>query len=213
MRRRVLLAATLTAVLLAVAGCSSNAPSTGPSTGPTAIVSATPTTPPIGTIGPPPAETPDDAAPVTIDQTLLDILPEKVGTVAVKEDTDAAAAAVNDPALNQIATGVDSAVAVNAGTGDLVLVNIVRLKPGAFGAELYRQWRDSYDEGACAGSGGVVGHAEAVIADRQTYVTSCVASMHTYHVWIEDDDILISASSIGEGRFGEELLKGLRLPS
>ncbi|MES1239642.1 MAG: hypothetical protein ABUL57_02135 [Chloroflexota bacterium] len=107
---------------------------------------------------------------------------------------------------------MDSAVAVDAGNGDLVVVNIVRLKPGAFGAELFRQWRDSYDEGACAGSGGVVGHAEAVIADRQTYVTSCVASMHTYHVWLGDQGLLISASSIGADRFGEQLLKGLRLP-
>ena len=36
--------------------------------------------------------------------------------------------------------------------------------------------------------------------------------MHTYHVWLAEQNILISASAIGEGRFGEELLKGLRLP-
>jgi hypothetical protein len=206
--RRVILALAL----LAVAGCSSTSPSTAPSNAATALVSATTSPAPIDSLGPPPVATPDDAAPVTIDQSLLDILPAKIGTVAVTEDTDAAAQAVNDPALDQIATGVDSAVAVDTGNGNLVLANIVRLRPGAFGAELYRQWRDSYDEGACAGSGGVVGHAEAVIANRQTYVTSCVAGMHTYHLWIEDEDILISASSIGADRFGEQLLTGLRLP-
>jgi len=209
---RVLPRVLLAVAALTIAACSSNGPSAAPTSAPTALVSATDTAPPIGTIGPPPAETPDDAEPVTIDQTLLDILPAKIGTVPVTEDTDAAAQAVNDPALDQIATGVDSAVAVDAGNGDLVLVNIVRLKPGAFGAELYRQWRDSYDEGACAASGGVVGHAEAVIADRQTYVTSCVASMHTYHVWLEDQNILISASSIGANRFGEQLLNLGNLP-
>ena len=209
--RRVILALALPA-LLAVAGCSSTSPSTAPSNAATALVSATTSPAPIDSLGPPPMATPDDAAPVTIDQSLLDILPAKIGTVAVTEDADAAAQAVNDPALDQIATGVDSAVAVDTGTGNLVLANIVRLRPGAFGAELYRQWRDSYDEGACAGSGGVVGHAEAVIANRQTYVTSCVAGMHTYHLWIEDQDILISASSIGADRFGEQLLTGLRLP-
>jgi hypothetical protein len=119
---------------------------------------------------------------------------------------------VSDPALATIATEVDSAVAVDTGNGDLVLANIVRLVPGAFNADAFRQWRDSYDEGACAASGGVVGHAEAQIADRQTYVTSCVGSMHTYHLWLEDQDILISASSIGDDRFGEQLLNGLRLP-
>lgn len=206
--RRVILALAL----LAVAGCSSTSPSTAPSNAATALVSATTSPAPIDSLGPPPMATPDDAAPVTIDQSLLDILPAKIGTVAVTEDADAAAQAVNDPALDQIATGVDSAVAVDTGNGNLVLANIVRLRPGAFGAELYRQWRDSYDEGACAGSGGVVGHAEAVIANRQTYVTSCVAGMHTYHLWIEDQDILISASSIGADRFGEQLLTGLRLP-
>jgi hypothetical protein len=87
---------------------------------------------------------------------------------------------------------------------------VVRLKPGAFGEELFRQWRDSYDDGACTQSGGVVGHAEAEIGGRQTYVTSCVQGMHTYHVWLQDQDLLISASSIGDGRFGELLLKGLR---
>jgi hypothetical protein len=60
-------------------------------------------------------------------------------------------------------------------------------------------------------SGGVVGHAEAEIGGRKTYVTSCVQGMHTYHLWLADQNLLISASAIGEGRFGEELLKGLRL--
>jgi hypothetical protein len=59
----------------------------------------------------------------------------------------------------------------------------------------------------------VVGRAEATIGGRQSYVTSCVAGMHTYHVWLKDQDILISASSVGAGRFGEKLLEGLRIPS
>jgi hypothetical protein len=131
----------------------------------------------------------------------------------VQEDLDAAAQAVSDPALDQIATGVDAGVAVDLGNGDLVYALIVQLKPGAFGEELFRQWRDSYDEGACAQSGGVVGHAEATIGDRKTYVTSCVQGMHTYHVWLADQNLLISASAIGDNRFGEELLKGLRVPA
>jgi hypothetical protein len=205
------------AALLAVmiAGCSDASLQASPTArvGASGDPGPTSTAAPLETLGPPPIATPDDAAPVAIDGALLAFLPEKIGDAPVQEDDDAAAQAVSDPALDAIATGVDSAVAVDAGNGDLVLANVVRLKAGAFGAELYRQWRDSYDEGACAASGGVVGHAEATIADRQTYVTSCVGGMHTYHLWLEDQDLLISVSSVGEDRFGEQLLEGLRLPS
>jgi hypothetical protein len=218
LRRMVLVRALPVAVAVlaaAVAGCSDAFYQASPTTPVGVATGAAPTTTagPVATLGPPPIETPDDAAPVTIDPTLLEILPEKIGTIPVQEDGDTAALALSDPALDRIATGIDSAVAVDAGNGDLVVANIVRLRPGAFGAEIYRQWRDSFDEGACAASGGVVGHAEAQIADRQTYVTSCVGSMHTYHLWLEDEGVLISASSIGDDRFGEQLLQGLRLPS
>ena len=208
--------APIAAALLAaaVAACSNPfvlASPTAPGAAATgALPSATADAP--ATFGAPPSPSPDDAAPVVIDSTLLALLPEKIGSTPVQEDLDAAAEAVSDPALDQLASGVDAAVAVDVGNGNLVYALVVRLKSGAFGEELYRQWRDSYDEGACAGSGGVVGNAEAEIGGRKTYVTSCAQSMHTYHVWLEDQGILVSASSIGDGRFGEELLKGLRLP-
>jgi hypothetical protein len=210
MPRAAPLATALLAATLAACG-TLDLPSNGPTTGPATGAAASATAGPLATVGPPPIATPDDAAPVVIDPTLLGVLPASIGTVPVQEDLDAAAAAVNDPALDQIASGVDAGVAVDLGNGDLAYALVVRLKPGAFGEELFRQWRDSYDEGACAQAGGVVGHAEAEIGGRKTYVTSCVQSMHTYHVWLADENLLISASSIGEGRFGEELLKGLRL--
>lgn len=199
------------AFAIAIAACSTTGPTAAPSNRPSngAVATATAGAPP--TLVAPPSPTPDDAAPVVIDSTLLGLLPESVGSTPVEEDVDAAAEAVNDPALDQLATGVDAAVAVDAGNGNLVYALVVKLKPGAFGEEIYRQWRDSYDEGACAGSGGVVGNAEAEIGGRKTYVTSCVATMHTYHLWLSDENVLISASAIGDGRFGEELLKGLRL--
>jgi hypothetical protein len=201
------------AIALLVGGCGSldlpsSAPSAGASAG-LALATATAEAPP--SFGPPPVATPDDAAPVVIDDALLALLPASVGEAPVTEDVDAAAQAVNDPALDKIASAVDAGVAVDLGNGDLVYALIVQLKPGAFGEELFRQWRDSYDEGACVQSGGVVGHAEAEIGGRKTYVTSCVQGMHTYHLWLADQNLLISASAIGEGRFGEELLKGLRL--
>lgn len=211
--RRLPLATAVPATLLAVvlSACSTNGPSAVPSAGSTALGIESPTPAPIVTTGPPPSASSDDSAPVVIDSSLLAILPESINGAPVKEDPDAAAQAVSDPALDQIAVGVDSAVAIDG--SDLVLANVVQMKPGAFGAEVFRQWRDSYDEGACQAAGGVVGHAEAQIGGRQVYVTSCVASMHTYHLWLPDQNIVISASSVGDNRFGEQLLTGLRLPS
>lgn len=200
------------ALLVGVAAGCGSADTPTPRAAPSSIGPAvTPSAAAQLTFGPPPSPTPDEAAPVVLDPTLLGLLPEAVAGFPVTEDLDAASLALADPALDTIATALESAVAVDAGNGDLVLATIVRLRPGAFGDELYRQWRDSFDDGACAAAGGVVGHAEADIGGRKTYVTSCVQGMHTYHLWLEDQGVLLSASSIGDGRFGEELLKGLRL--
>ena len=169
-----------------------------------------PSIPPL-TIGPPPSPTPpDDAVPLVIDPALLAILPESVDGVAVEEDVDEGAVALSDPALPRIASALDAAVAVNG--DNLVLAWVVRLRPDRFTVDAFRQWRDSYDEGACTAAGGVVGHAEAEIGGRTAFVTSCAGALHTYHVWLEEQDILISASSLGQARFGEQLLAGLRVP-
>ena len=208
-RRLAIIAGGLLAATLA--GCGTDVPSGGPSNVPSAGPLATPTAAALATIGPPPSPTPDDAAPVVLDEALLGVLPAEIGSTPVKEDLDAASLALTDPALDQVASAIDAGVAFDAGSGNLVLALVVRLKPDAFGEELFRQWRDSYDEGACAQTGGVVGHAEADIGGRRTYVTSCVQDMHTYHVWLKEQGLLISASSIGDGRFGEQLLEGLRV--
>ena len=213
MRVRALLAAPVAALAIVLAGCDTLAlPSGGPSGAATVRPTATETATAPDTFGPTPLETHDDATPVVIDSSLLELLPAMIGSAPVQEDADAAAEAVNDPALSEIATGVDAGAAVDIGNGDLAYALVVRLKAGALDDELYRQWRDSYDAGACTQSGGVAGHAQAEFSGRQTYVTTCVQGLRTYHLWLVDESVLISASSIGDGRFGEELLKGLRLP-
>lgn len=206
---RALLVIALPAVLFAA--CSGD---TGPTpTPPRASVAPAATILPPTSFGPPPSPTPpDDTTPIVLDAALLAFLPASVEGVPVKEDVDEAATALGDPALPRIASAVDGAVAFDGG-GNLVYAWIVQLRPGVFTDGEYRQWRDAYDEGACAAAGGVIGRAEATIAGRQSYVTSCVAGLHTYHVWLKDQDILISASSIGDGKFGEKLLEGLRAPA
>ena len=164
--------------------------------------------------GPPPSPTqPPDTTPVVLDQSLLDILPEQVAGVAIEEDIDAAATALSDPALPAIASALDAGVAVDVAKGNLVYALVVKLKPGAFRDEFFRQWRDSFDEGACMASGGVVGHAQMTIDARAVYITNCAAGMLTYHLLLPDEDVLISASSVGEDRFGELLMDNLRVPS
>ena len=171
-----------------------------------------PTLEPPTTLGPPGTETPGPADPVVLDPTLLEILPATIGAIPVTESIDEAAQALTDPALPQIATALDAAVAVDTATGNLVYALVVKLRPEAFDASTYAQWRDSYDEGACTASGGVTGRAEATIDERTVHITSCAVGLRTYHVWLEDEGVLISASSIGEGRFGEQLMDSLRVP-
>jgi hypothetical protein len=210
------LAGLLTALLAIACDSASPSPSSGSSIASSAGAGATDATrssAPLSSLGAPPSPTPpDDATPIAIDPTLLEILPAAIGETPVVEDLDVAGEALFDPAISQIATGVDAAVAVDAGTGNLVTAWVVRLREGAFGEEVYRQWRDSYDEGACQAGGGIIGRAQAELDGRNTYVTSCVTALRTYHVWVEEQDILISASSIGDGRFGELLLTNLEVP-
>jgi hypothetical protein len=175
---------------------------------------ASPSGPAVPTLGRPPSPTPpDETAPVVLDPKLLELLPAAINGAAITESVDEATQALGDPALPKIASAVDAAVAADTGSGNLVYAWIVRLRPDAFGDSVFRQWRDSYDEGACNGQIGIVGHAEATIDGRTVYVTSCTQGLHTYHVWLKEQGVLISASGIGTGRFGELLMDNLPVPT
>jgi hypothetical protein len=203
--------ALATAASLVLVACGSKQPTGTTLAGPS--LSAAPVaTFGVPSFGPPATESPDDSTPITIDSSLLAYLPTAIDATPVNEDLDVATDALSDPTLPKIASAVDTAVGVDTGTGNLVTAWVVKLRPGAFGDEVYRQWRDSYDEGACNAAGGIVGRAEATLGGRNTYVTSCVTALRTYHVWLQDQGILVSASSIGDGRYGEKLMSTLRVP-
>ncbi len=200
--------------MLAACQPSTNRATSPDGSGGSGIGDATPSLMPPETIGAPPSPTPpDETTPVSLDNTLLAYLPSAVADVPVTESIDEATQALNDPALPKIATAMDLGVAVDAGSGNLVSAWVVRLRTDKFTDAIYQQWRDSYDEGACAGAGGVVGRAEATIDERTVYITSCTASVRAYHVWLQDPGILISASAIGDGKFGELLMDNLQVPS
>lgn len=208
---RALAAAVAVGFVIAVAGCDLGTGSAGPTGARSSAPNSSDGAGPGLTIGPPPSPTADGATVAVIDPALLEFLPEAVGGVEVVEAPDEAALALADPAIGETATALDVGLAVDQASGNLVTAHVVRLREGAFGDAAFRQWRDSFDEGACAAAGGVEGRLETTISDRTVFVTSCVAELRTYHAWIEAEGLLISASSVGKGRFGELLMSGLQV--
>jgi hypothetical protein len=214
MRRRIAAALAIGTLVGALTACEPGSTQSTARPGSTSSVGGGVTFEPPASFGPPPSPSPpDSASPVALDPTLLAILPESIDGVPVTEAIDEAAIALNDPALPRIATALDVGVAIDTATADLVTASVVKLRPEAFTDATYRQWRNSFDEGACAGAGGVRGIADATIDERTVHITSCVSGQLTYHLWLTEHDILISASSIGDGRFGEKLMDNLRMPA
>lgn len=166
---------------------------------------------PPGTVGPPATSGsigPGEA--VVIDTTLLAVLPGAVDGVPVTESTDGEADAIANPQLPSIASALAAGLAVDSATSNFVYAVVVRLLPGALDDIRFRDWRDSYDDGACSGAGGVVGHAQAEIGGRTVFIGTCEAGVRTYHAWIPDKDLLVSASAAGDRRLGERLIAELR---
>lgn len=191
-------------VLLAAAVAAGCGPTQGsPSASPESIKP----TPPV-TLGP--SETPLPTSGVVIDSRLLDVLPETVDGFELVESPEAELEALQDPQLEAVAASIAAGIAVDPAGGEFVYAIVVRLHPGAMDANVFRDWRDSYDEGACSQADGVVGHAETEIGGRTVYIGTCVGDLRTYHVWLEEQEVLISASAVGERRLGERLVENLR---
>jgi hypothetical protein len=146
--------------------------------------------------------------PASVDRTLLEILPSAVDGIAVEPSPDGEAAGIEDPCLARIATAFASGFA--ADLENFTFVVVVSLRSRVLDDGVYRSWRDSFDEGACSQADGVAGHAEAEIGGRTVYIGTCTGGLRTYHVWLEDRDVLISASAVGERRLGEQLVENLR---
>lgn len=144
-----------------------------------------------------------------IDAALLAVLPESVEGLAVTSSPEGEASLQN-PDVARIALRGAAAIAVDPATGDFVYTVILALKPGALDAAKYRDWRDTFDDGACSQAGGVAGNAEAEIGGHLTFIGTCAGGLHTYHVWLAEPGLLVSASAVGSARLGEALIAGLR---
>ncbi|HET9457937.1 MAG TPA: hypothetical protein VFO78_11380 [Candidatus Limnocylindrales bacterium] len=183
----------------------------GPMPGPSPATAPSPSGSPVGpTTEPSATAVSASGSGVRVDASLLEILPDDVDGVPIVPDAENAAGLAADPTLAADVEALALALAVDqaAGAENLAIVNVVRLRPAVLGEAFFRQWRDSYDEAACAPAGGVTGHAEAEIDGRQAFIGSCSGGAFTYHA-IHGEDVIVSITSVGEGRLGEAIMENL----
>jgi hypothetical protein len=166
-----------------------------------------------------PSSSPDGGAPpsggaITVDPSLLAILPAEVGGAPMLPAPETATDIALDQTLaadvEAIAVGlaVSPGASASSGAEDLVIANVVRLRPDVFDESFFRDWRETYDAAACEPAGGVRGNAESEIDGRQVFIGSCANGGLTYHVRY-GEDVIVSLTSLGEGRFGELVVKNL----
>ena len=148
-------------------------------------------------------------APAIVDPTLFALLPEKVAGVPIVETPEAEGASVIEPAIARAVVRLATGYAVSASGSDWAVVSVAALRPGVWSDGFFRDWRDTYDTGVCAQTGGIGGRAAVTIAGRDVEITSCGA-LHTYHVHLTGRDVLLSVTSVGDTRFGEQVVAGLR---
>ena len=142
------------------------------------------------------------------DETLLSILPAEVAGVPLKAEPDAFAAAAADPSFGADVASAAFATAFDA--GDLTSGVVAKLRPGRYSASMFRDWRDTYDAGACGQAGGVGGHAQAQLGGRTVDITTCNGGLRVYHAWLPERGVIVSLFSLGDRRFGEQVMAGLR---
>lgn len=164
---------------------------------------------------PPPTATPSPAPPsavvgaLTYDETLLDVLPAELDGLPLTSAPEAAADIQADPDLVAAAERLALGLVVDP-AGELAVAAVIALRPGVFSDAFWRDWRDSYDAGACAQAGGVRGNAETTIGGRPVHIGTCEAGARTYHLHLEDRNILVSVTAIGDvRRLGERLVREL----
>lgn len=162
-------------------------------------------------VSPAPAASPASPAAspaVAHDPTLLSILPASIDGASPIDDPQSLAEAVTNPDFGANVESAAFAVVVDG--NDLASGVLAQLRPGVYSEAFFRDWRDTYNQGACAQAGGVVGNAEAELGGRTVHVTSCAGGLLVYHTYLPDRGVVVSMFSLGERRFGEQLMRGLR---
>jgi hypothetical protein len=149
------------------------------------------------------------AVPATVDPALLEVLPASVDGLERQTDSALDAELASDPQLASAADGLATAVYVDPASGLFAYASVVELKDGVFGEAFYRDWRTTFDEGACSQAGGVGGNAEAAIGGHRTFIGTCAGGLRTYHTYLEEKGLLVSISAPDQRRLGERVIEGL----
>jgi hypothetical protein len=151
---------------------------------------------------------------ILVDRSLLDILPASIKGAPLVGNADGEAHDLTDPALAGEASALAAALVIDTTTGDFAYVSVVRLRIGVYSDAYFESWRETFDEGACSQAGGVAqSSAEADIAGHHTFIGHCVGGILTYHVHLTQPgvgDIIVSISALGDLRFGQLVVEGLR---
>jgi hypothetical protein len=127
----------------------------------------------------------------------------------VVETPDAERASAADPSIARAVDRLALAYVASESAADWAVVSVVHLRPGTWSDAFYRDWRDTYDSGVCSTRGGVGGHASATIGGREVDIATC-GPLRTYHVHLAGRDEIVSIASVGERRYGEQLVADLR---
>lgn len=182
---------------------------------PVASAAATPSapTPSAPTSPAPTAPGPTGTGPigspaVQLDPSLLAILPPAVDGIPVTQEPESFSEALAD--ADFVANVQAAAFALVVDGGDLASGVVARLRPGVYSDAFFRDWRDTYSQGACSQASGVTGTAEAQLGGRTVYITNCAGGMLVYDAYLPGPGVVVSLFSWGARRFGERLMSDLR---
>lgn len=161
-----------------------------------------------------PAAAASQAAGVIVDPALLDVLPDTIDGVPVTADLETAADIAAEgsiaPFVSAIALATAFGPVATDELADYAVVTVARLHPGTFSDLFFRGWRDTFDAGVCEQAGGVEpGTAETEIGGHRTFVGTCVGGVHTYHLYLPANDLIVSMQGVGPGRFAERIIAGI----
>jgi hypothetical protein len=154
----------------------------------------------------------EDSSPGTAvaDPKLLDLVNAKGAGLNLEYDADTTATITADPKLGRDAKALATGLARPSAQGDpeeFVIVNVVRLRDPGMSDACFREWRDTYDAGACEPAGGVVGNAETEMSGQTVFIGTCAGGAFTYHVRVGDGGVVLSFTSAGPSRPGERLMR------
>lgn len=181
---------------------------TDPSASPTPGASASPSAaPPSSSVEIPPSLPPG----VTVDPGLLEVLPAAIEGIALEPDQDTATEIAGDPLLAESALSIAVALAAAPATeaDDLAIAAVIRLRPDVFDEAFYQEWRDTYNEAACEVADGVESETSTEIGGHPAYVGTCLGGAETFHTYLEDQGFIVSVTSTGERRLGEQIIAGI----